>query len=199
MNNLVLSVQATLLIAFSLLTNVSAQESKPIRAGIIGLDTSHAIAFTTALNKGPKNPADKEKLAGVVVVAAYPQGSRDIPSSTERVPGYTEKVKEMGVEIVDSIEALLAKVDVVFLERVLGAPNIENIGHYQMEQFDGCNERCGMIAAVEFCCHQFHIIIARSRLPVKRGCQVYGSGRSAFNLGIVQDSISGGGCVKLFP
>ena len=104
-----------------------AQESKPLRAGIIGLDTSHAIAFTKALNKGPAKPEDKEKVAGVVVVAAYPQGSRDIVSSTERVPGYIEQVKALGVEIVDSIESLLERVDVVFLESNDGRVHLEQL------------------------------------------------------------------------
>src|ERR1700739_1292658 len=93
-----------------------AEDAKTLRAGIIGLDTSHVIAFTTSLNKGPKNPADAEKIAGVRVVAAYPQGSKDIKSSTDRVADYTQKSKNMGVEIVDSIDDLLKKVDVVFLE-----------------------------------------------------------------------------------
>ena len=96
--------------------HTAAQEPKPLRAGIIGLDTSHAIAFTETLNKGPKNPADADKVAGVRVVAAYPQGSRDIESSTKRVPEYTVKMKALGVEIVDSIEDLLKRVDVVLLE-----------------------------------------------------------------------------------
>ena len=43
------------------------------------------------------------------VVAAYPQGSKDIVGSTSRVPEYTEKVKALGVEIVDSIDELLLK------------------------------------------------------------------------------------------
>ena len=89
---------------------------KPLRAGIIGLDTSHVIAFATTLNKGPKNPEDAAKVAGVTVVAAYPQGSKDIEGSTKRVPEYTEKVKALGVEIVDSVEELVKRVDVVFLE-----------------------------------------------------------------------------------
>ena len=49
--------------------------------------------------------------AGFRIVAAYPQGSKDIESSTKRVPEYTEKVKALGVEIVDSIPALLEKVE----------------------------------------------------------------------------------------
>ena len=95
---------------------VQAQEPKPLRVGIIGLDTSHVVAFVETLNQSPKNPEDKAKVAGVKVVAAYPQGSKDIESSTKRVPEYTAKVKTMGVEIVDSIEELLKQVDVVFLE-----------------------------------------------------------------------------------
>jgi len=91
-------------------------EPKPLRVGIIGLDTSHAIAFTTTLNKGPKKPEDAPRVAGVRVVAAYPQGSKDIESSTKRVPEYTEKVRNMGVEIVDSVEALVNRVDAVLLE-----------------------------------------------------------------------------------
>jgi hypothetical protein len=101
--------------------------SKETRVGIIGLDTSHAIAFTTTLNNGPKKTEDAAKVAGFRVVAAYPQGSRDIESSTKRVPEYTEKVKAMGVEIVDSIDALLSRVDAVLLESNDGKVHLEQI------------------------------------------------------------------------
>src|SRR5271154_2053071 len=106
---------------------VRADEPKQLRAGIIGLDTSHVLAFTTTLNKGPKNPAAAAKAAGGKVVAAYPQGSKDIPSSTSRVPEYTEKVKAMGVEIVDSVDDLVQKVDVVFLESNDGRVHLEQV------------------------------------------------------------------------
>lgn len=96
---------------------------KVIRVGIIGLDTSHAIAFTKMLND-PKADAD---VAHCRVVAAYPQGSPDIPSSTSRVPGYTKEVVAMGVEIVDSIEVLLTKVDAVLLETNDGRPHLEQV------------------------------------------------------------------------
>jgi len=97
-----------------------AAEEKTLRAGIIGLDTSHAPAFAELLN-GPKATGD---LAGVKVVAAFPGGSPDLPASADRVAGYTKKLSELGVEIVDSIEALLAKVDVVLLESVDGRPHL---------------------------------------------------------------------------
>jgi hypothetical protein len=95
---------------------------KPLRAGIIGLDTSHVVAFTQLLH----NPKGKPELAGIRVVAAYPGGSKDIPESHGRVEGFTKTLREkFGVEIVDSIDALLTKVDVVFLESVDGRPHLE--------------------------------------------------------------------------
>ena len=113
---------------FASAANTGTQASKtPIRIGIIGLDTSHAIAFTSTLNKGTKKTEDAQKVEGFKVVAAYPQGSRDIESSTKRVPEYTEKVKSMGVEIVDSIDALLPLVDAVLLESNDGKVHLEQL------------------------------------------------------------------------
>lgn len=115
------------LLPLFLLSSVNAHDTKTLRAGIIGLDTSHVIAFTTTLNKGPKKPEDAEKVAGITVVAAYPQGSPDIKTSTDRVPEYTAKCKEMGVEIVDSIDELLKRVDCVFLESNDGRVHLEQV------------------------------------------------------------------------
>jgi predicted dehydrogenase len=91
------------------------------RIGIIGLDTSHSVAFTKALN----NPDVGDGTAGYRIVAAYPNGSHDIVSSVERIPGYTEEVKKYGVEIVGSIEELIGKVDVVMLETNDGRLHLE--------------------------------------------------------------------------
>ncbi len=89
---------------------------RPIRAGLIGLDTSHVVAFTTSLN----DPNATRELAGVKIVAAYPAGSPDLPLSWNRVKGFTETLRGRGVAIVDSIDELLKQVDVVFLESVDG-------------------------------------------------------------------------------
>ncbi len=97
--------------------------NRELKAGIIGLDTSHVTAFTNLLN-GDKKPAE---LANIRIVAAYPKGSPDIQSSVSRVPKYTEEVKAKGVEIVDSIEELVKKVDVVFLETNDGRPHLEQV------------------------------------------------------------------------
>ena len=100
-----------------------ARAAEPLRVGVIGLDTSHAIAFTEILNTPKPAGADY----GCKVVAAYPQGSRDIVASTSRVLEYTAKMKEMGVEIVDSIETLLTKVDAVLLETNDGRVHLEQL------------------------------------------------------------------------
>lgn len=80
--------------------------------GIIGLDTSHSPAFAKIFNESEADgPFEQYQ-----VVAAYPHGSRTIESSYSRIPEYTEAVQSMGVEIVDSIDELLERVDVVLLE-----------------------------------------------------------------------------------
>ncbi len=74
------------------------------RIGIIGLDTSHVLAFTKEFNAirfpDPKKPESgtepvwvqqPKELEGFRITAAYPQGSKDIASSVERVPG-TQKL-----------------------------------------------------------------------------------------------------------
>lgn len=100
-----------------------ADEPKQLRAGIIGLDTSHATAFAKLLNDENVKP----DLANCRVVAAYPKGSPDIESSVVRVPAYTKAVQGMGVEIVDSIAELLKRVDVVLLETNDGRPHLEQV------------------------------------------------------------------------
>ncbi|MBN1591290.1 MAG: Gfo/Idh/MocA family oxidoreductase [Pirellulales bacterium] len=100
-----------------------ARAEKPLRAGIIGADTSHATAFTKMFN----NPKAKGPVAGVNVVAVYPGGSPDIPSSWNRVKKYTQQLKKSGIEVCDSIDELLAKVDVVLLESVDGRPHLEQV------------------------------------------------------------------------
>lgn len=104
---------------FLTVSGLCAQEA--IRIGIIGLDTSHSTAFTQLLNGDSDDACAKE----FEVVAAYPYGSQTIPSSRDRIPGYIETVKKMGVEIVPSIAELLDKVDCVLLETNDGRLHLE--------------------------------------------------------------------------
>ena len=112
-----MKLRITKILSFLLLSlSATAQEAPPvIRAGIIGLDTSHVPAFTRLFN----NPKADGELAGITVVAGYPGGT-DLPASKNRVEKFTDQVRSMGVEIVDSIPKLLEKVDVLLLESVDG-------------------------------------------------------------------------------
>lgn len=95
-------------------------KAEPSRVGIIGLDTSHSVAFTRLIN----NPEESE-YSGFKVVAAYPHGSRTIEFSYSRIPRFTEEIKELGVEIVDSIDVLLDQTDVILLLTHDGNPHLE--------------------------------------------------------------------------
>lgn len=97
-------------------------EAAELRLGMVGLDTSHATAFTKLLN----DPTDKDHVAGGRVVAAYKGGSRDIESSWSRVDGYTRELTEKwGVKVFDSVEEVCKEVDAVLLESVDGRPHLE--------------------------------------------------------------------------
>lgn len=91
-----------------------------IRAGMIGLDTSHVPAFTKIFN----DKSASDLFAKIEIVAAYPGGT-ELPASRDRVEKFTQQVREMGVEIVPTISELLEKVDVILLESVDGRIHLE--------------------------------------------------------------------------
>src|SRR5438552_3843525 len=83
----------------------SFPEEKPMTIGIIGLDTSHAPAFTKLIN----DAKDPEHIPGGKVICAYPGGSADIPDSVGRVDQFTRDMHDKyGVEILGSVEAVVA-------------------------------------------------------------------------------------------
>ncbi len=98
---------------------------KPLRLGIIGLDTSHAVAFTKLLN----DPAAAGHVPGTRVVAAFKGGSPDIEASATRVDKFTvELTDKWGVELIGSIEELCRKVDAVLLLSVDGRTHLRQVG-----------------------------------------------------------------------
>ncbi len=88
-------------------SRVASAEAK---VGIIGLDGSHAVDFTRIINV-TKDPC----CDGFRVTTAYQWGSKDIVSSTNRYPAYLRQMAGMGVEIVQSIDELIEKVDFICL------------------------------------------------------------------------------------
>src|SRR5690606_131182 len=96
-----LAISVAMALLFIMTTRAMAEDAKVLKAGIIGLDTSHAPAFAKLLN-GDEETGD---LAGVKIVAAFPGGSPDISSSADRVEGYTDEFRKMGIAIAPSIDA----------------------------------------------------------------------------------------------
>jgi len=78
----------------------SSTQNDTTTIGMIGLDTSHCPAFTKILNNEDTDP----EVLGLQVTHAYPYGSKTIESSYSRIPKYTAEMKEMGVEISDSMQ-----------------------------------------------------------------------------------------------
>lgn len=88
-----------------------------LKIGLVGLDTSHAVAFTDLLN----DPAHKDHVPGAKIVAAFPGGSKDFETSWSRVNGFTKTLREKhAVEMKDSPEAVAEAVDLLFITSVDG-------------------------------------------------------------------------------
>ncbi len=114
-------VSVAILLVTPLVAAGADRGNPTLKAGIIGLDTSHVVAFSGLLN----NANATGPLADVKVVAAFPGGSPDLEISAGRIEKFTNTVRDKyGVEIVDSIGELLKKVDVVLLESVDGRPHL---------------------------------------------------------------------------
>ena len=110
------------LLFYQVLTFPLLAADPTFRLGIIGLDTSHAVAFTKAIN----DPAEPD-VAHVEVGAAYAKGSPDIQSSVSRVPKYTKEMEDLGISIEQSLDELVARCDGILLETNDGRPHLEQI------------------------------------------------------------------------
>jgi len=84
--NLMVFLKTLLLIAVTARPLPAQAEAEVFRLGMIGLDTSHVIAFTQIINN-PKNNY------GCKVVAGFPGGSPDMPASADRVEKFTSQSK----------------------------------------------------------------------------------------------------------
>jgi hypothetical protein len=107
-------------LASALPLTAQEQPAMELRIGMIGLDTSHVPAFTRIFNR----PQAEGDLAAMKVVVGYPGGT-DLPASRDRVAGFTEQLRGMGVEIVETIPELLERVDLVMLQSVDGRIHLQ--------------------------------------------------------------------------
>ncbi len=90
--------------------------------GMVGLDTSHASAFTRLLH----DPSHPFHVAGGRIRKAFPGGSENFSLSRSRIGTFSAELSELGVELVSSI-AKLDGLDAYFLESVDGTQHKEQL------------------------------------------------------------------------
>ena len=114
------ALRFVLLFATAALATAGAAD---IRIGMIGLDTSHTVAFAKVLN----DPAAPGHLAGAVITAAFRGGSPDMPEkSMNRVAGFAADLEQKyHVKLCATIEEVLAQCDAVMIESVDGRAHLE--------------------------------------------------------------------------
>ncbi|HWQ52375.1 MAG TPA: Gfo/Idh/MocA family oxidoreductase [Bryobacteraceae bacterium] len=107
-----------------LLTFAVCSAAADLRLGIVGTDTSHAVAFAKILN----DPSSPDNVPGARIVAAYKGGSKDLESSISRVDKYAEELRtKWNVEMFSDIASMCKKVDAVLLESVDGRVHLEQV------------------------------------------------------------------------
>ena len=101
-------------------TALADETAGSIKVGIVGID-AHAVPWTQIIHK----PEGTPPISTMRIVAAVATPSADIPSSVENNEKNIATMRELGVEIVDSIDELLAKVDAVMILGIDGRPHLE--------------------------------------------------------------------------
>jgi hypothetical protein len=97
---------------------------QPLKLGIVGLDSSHAVTFTQLLN----DPTDANHVPGAVVTVAYKGGSPGLAESSTRIERFTEDVTEKWhVRLVPSIPEVCQQVDAVLLLSVDARQHLDQL------------------------------------------------------------------------
>jgi GFO/IDH/MocA oxidoreductase family protein len=92
-----------------------------LRLGVIGTDTSHAVAFAGALN----NPEAANHVPGARIVMAFKGGSPDVEESRSRVEKFAGELRDkFGVRFVSNISDMCGAVDGILLESVDGRTHL---------------------------------------------------------------------------
>lgn len=93
-----------------------------INIGIVGFDTSHAVEFTKRINH--KDISEDHWVYGARVKMGYPASPSSFVDDNV-IAKRTQILREYGVEIVNSAEEMIGKVDAVLLEQQEGGLHLE--------------------------------------------------------------------------
>ena len=113
--------------------DLRTQAAEPVRVGLLGIDNFGSVAYTEFLNR----PHAEGVFEGVRVVAAYPVVSPDYPDSKKLQDQWQDQLLKMyskpkdpkdavpPIEIVGSIDELLAKCDAVMIFSMDGSQHLK--------------------------------------------------------------------------
>lgn len=121
-----LAAASVVLFVWSTTAFATVPTSGAIRTGVVGLD-AHAkpwLEIIQAARDRAATGAEVDGIAALDIVAAFPAGSHDIPDKQKPLADAITFYREAGVEIVDSVEALLPKVDAVMILSVDGRAHL---------------------------------------------------------------------------
>ena len=90
-----------------------------IKLGVLDFDTSHVVEFTKRLNH--KGIAEDQWVDGAEVVMGCPGESKIMP---ERIAGYTDEMKKLGVALVDRPAEMISKVLLLARDKEIKDPSI---------------------------------------------------------------------------
>jgi hypothetical protein len=103
-----------------------------LRLGIVGTDTSHAVALAGALN----DPAATGHVPGARIVVAFKGGSPEIEESRSRVEKFAGELRDkFGVRFVSNISDMCGAVDGILIESVDGRTHLA-----QMKEAAKCHK-----------------------------------------------------------
>jgi Oxidoreductase family, NAD-binding Rossmann fold len=98
--------------------------SADLRLGLIGTDTSHAVAFGHVLN----DASAPNHISGARIEVAFKGGSPDVEESSSRVDKYATELREkLGVRFVNHISDMCGSVDGILLESVDPRQHLEQM------------------------------------------------------------------------
>lgn len=109
-----------LLLILPLSQSARCADPAPIRVGIIGLDNYQAVDFTSQFHHA-ESPAE---LQGLRVVAAFAGGSPDIEESVQSLPRWLPAIRELGVEVVDTVAEVAGRCDAFLLMSLDGRTHL---------------------------------------------------------------------------
>ena len=91
--------------------------ASPLKIGLVGLDTSHVVAFSQIVN----DPEHPHHIAGARIAAGFPGASDDFALSRDRVDDFTRQLRDdFQLEILGSPEEVAEQVDLLFISSVDG-------------------------------------------------------------------------------